>query len=248
MWERPEFREVREKRDSDPTTPSYETARPLVELALYNKPMSQTQHEYLNRFMASSVCKEFFCRLGLSFKDISRCWLEGPVTDDQCVRCVNYHNAAQIPWRVQRSAPDGTPLRLVIVADDGVSRPRWEIAKPDVLGLTGTYILGVMIHPRVKPEQIYTLCLPGLSKNFRNDCNHNCLKCPGLAYYDSAHKFAVAGNGTTLIEHFPPAVATAIEDIIARRRNQWKELGIESPDVGATRLGPDDDPPVGAGR
>ncbi len=246
MWDRPEFAQIRAQRD-DPKVTSWEIARPLVELSVYNKPMTQAQHEYMARFMESNICKEFFCRLGHTMKEIPRCWLESPATDDQCVRCLTTHYAAMMPIKIPRSCPDGTPVRLIIHEDKGTERPKWEITSPGSAGLLGAYMLGAMIHPKVKPEKIVPLCLPAFSSNFENNCNHQCHLCPGLAHYDTQHDFAIAGNGTVYLDEFPPSVRCGIQKVLSGELDQWKELGVENPSGTVPPVSGPDDGAAGVG-
>lgn len=207
-WDHPDHKDFKTLRDFDPTVPSWETARPLVQKQIDGHPLTQAERIYLERFYASSVSQEFFCRLKIKFAANPHCWLDGVPSEDQCSRCaLNYISRQTLEYAHSDQniiGPDFTSVNLYSYRDEqDFTRFAWRVTKDKTFskGLVGEYVPGIEPNLETPLEKIFPVCLPGLSPQFDNQCDKNCSKCPAHGYYDSVKGITVTGLGTVKLSN-----------------------------------------------
>ena len=219
MWDKPEYAEFKEKRDTDPTLAGYDTAKELIELANSGHPLNTVQQEYVKRFLSTNICQDFFCRLGIPFQHNSFCWHDHVPTDEQCTRCELQHRVLGLDAFKQkhRELPLHNPMALKPYRDaEGILRFRWEPTPADTsTGLVGDYAPGARIHVGTGLSKVYPVCLPSLSRGWNGGCDEQCAVCPAHGFYDSSKKVVITGLGTVVLSELKQSIADKLEHIAA---------------------------------
>jgi hypothetical protein len=221
-WEDPRFAHFKKARDEEIFVYDFEVARPLVDKYGKGLPLTEAERIYLNGFMDSTVCKQFFCRLNLTFRDNSVCWMNGSPTDEQCSRCeTHFRNTGVLKnWAAAQTdqplvLPDKSAVGMYSTLTDGVVGFDWRfLSKPETFkGIVGSHEPGAQIHTTTPLDRVFPVCLPSLSKSFKGGCNHDCENCPAYAMFDTAKKVLVTGNNTVVLklEHLKPSLRENLE-------------------------------------
>lgn len=228
MWDRPEYSDLKNIRDADPTLVSYETARPLIELEVNNMPLTMAQRTYVRRFYDNSMCQEFFCRLGLKFQNIAECWFDSMPTDEQCDRCAMRQQSFSVKEQVNTQASSLSPADetagLYAKTDSqGILRFEWRPIRNNLLfkGLVGTHEpSGVIVHPKTSLEDVYPICLPSLNAKFKFGCDLNCAACPAHGNYDAVNEIVITNRGYVVVSKFSKKVKNALNKLVQQVQKQ----------------------------
>lgn len=218
-WDHPDHKDFKELRDNDPLVPSWKIARPLVQKQIDGHPLNEIERVYLERFYASTVAQEFFCRLKVQFANNPHCWVDGIPSEEQCSRCALHYASRQAVEYAQSSypliGPDFISVSLHSFKDENnVTRFGWKATKDKTKGLVGEHVSGAEPSLDTPLSKVFGVCLPGLSPQFDKQCDRNCAKCPAFGYYDTVKGVTVTGLGTVKLfnKKLPEKIVQKLEE------------------------------------